>query len=346
MNKWGFWNVRGLNKTSRVCDVLCFIKQHNIGLFGLLETRVKARKFAGVFPKFGGDWSVITNYSKHRGGRIWVIWMPGVFHVDVRRVEGQLIHLVARHIASGCSFDYTIVYGLNEASQRMELWDDLISISRNIHGPWMIGGDFNNVLNLGDRVGSPVTLVELEQFRECLKDCNLMDWKTEGLFFTWNNKQDGVSRVCSRIDRVAVNSVWQDSFLDVQAKFYAEGDMDHSPCVINFASMVRSSRKPFRFYNMWIDSPEFFSSVQEAKSSDVHGTEIFKVVKKLKSVKQALKDLNLTHFTDVEVDDAEAHKKLVEIQGQVNDEPGSLDLIKLEIEARKADDTAGFEFLK
>ncbi|XP_021773637.1 uncharacterized protein LOC110737613 [Chenopodium quinoa] len=235
MDKWGFWNIRGFNKTSRVCDVLCFLKHHNIGLFGLLETKVKDGKFAGVFPKFGGDWSVITNYSKHRGGRIWVIYgCLGCFMLML----GQLFHLVARHIASGWSFDYTVVYGLNEASQRMELWDNLRSIRRNIHGPWMIGGDFNNVLNLGDK---------------------------------------------------------------------------------------------------------------EAWSSDVHGIEMFKVVKRLKSVKQALKDLNLTHFSDVEVADAEAHKKLVEVRVQLNDEPRNLDFIKLEIEERNAYETAHsarFKFLK
>ena len=68
-----FWNVRGLNKASKLCDVLWFFRHHGVGLFGLLETKVKAEKFGVVFDRLGSDWSVCANYSHHKGGRIWVI---------------------------------------------------------------------------------------------------------------------------------------------------------------------------------------------------------------------------------------------------------------------------------
>lgn len=34
--------------------------------------------------------------------------------------------------------------------------------------PWLVGGDFNNILNIEERVGAPVTVKEIGDFRDCL----------------------------------------------------------------------------------------------------------------------------------------------------------------------------------
>ncbi|XP_021739502.1 uncharacterized protein LOC110705891 [Chenopodium quinoa] len=86
--------------------------------------------------------------------------------------------------------------------------------------PWMVGGDFNNVLHLDDRVGSVVSIAEVEPFRQCLSDASLFDWKAGGMFYTWSNKQDGLNRVSTKTDRVLVNNSWLDTFPYMQANFF------------------------------------------------------------------------------------------------------------------------------
>ena len=66
----------------------------------------------------------------------------------------------------------------------------------------MIGGYFNNVLNLNERIGSSISLDEVSEFIQCLRDCCLHDAVMIGPFFTWSNKQEGEHRVFSKIDRV------------------------------------------------------------------------------------------------------------------------------------------------
>lgn len=69
----------------------------------------------------------------------------------------------------------------------------------------MIDGDFNNVVNLNERLGSAVTLQEVEGFRSCLRECEIQEMEIVGPFFTWSNKQEGDPLVYSKIDRVFVN---------------------------------------------------------------------------------------------------------------------------------------------
>ena len=78
--------------------------------------------------------------------------------------------------------------------------------------------------------------------------CGLYDLKSNGRFFTWNNKQAGKSRVMSKIDRVLGNLQWEEAFPNVEVTFHPEGDFDHTPMKICFFNPI-NARKPFKFYN-------------------------------------------------------------------------------------------------
>lgn len=58
--------------------------------------------------------------------------------------------------------------------------------------------------------------------------------------------------------------------------------------------MGASGKKPFKYFTMWKTSPQF------AKMIDVQGTKMFKIVNKLKSIKNALKELDKTGFSDIQ----------------------------------------------
>lgn len=66
--------------------------------------------------------------------------------------------------------------------------------------------DFNCVLNMDERIRSPVTIAEIKDFRKCMRECNLQELKSSGAFYTWNNKQEEQHRVYIRIDRVIINT--------------------------------------------------------------------------------------------------------------------------------------------
>lgn len=61
------------------------------------------------------------------------------------------------------------MYGFNKAEDRMHLWQALGRTSVSCNGAWVICGYFNNVHNLNDKIGSQVTLDEVEDFRNCVR---------------------------------------------------------------------------------------------------------------------------------------------------------------------------------
>ncbi|XP_019255322.1 PREDICTED: uncharacterized protein LOC109233927 [Nicotiana attenuata] len=82
--------------------------------------------------------------------------------------------------------------------------------------PWMIGGDFNVVLQLQDRMhGNPVTKAETQDFSKCIQELKLKELAWEGDYYTWSNKQDGGDRIWS--DRIFVY-LWKQRFHNQKTK--------------------------------------------------------------------------------------------------------------------------------
>ncbi|XP_074305780.1 uncharacterized protein LOC141641001 [Silene latifolia] len=84
MGSLGWWTIRGMNSMNKQLEVKKFLNQNNVGLFGLLETKIKSWNWIKVKNNVCENWSICTNNSKHKGGRIWLIWQPTQFVVDVR----------------------------------------------------------------------------------------------------------------------------------------------------------------------------------------------------------------------------------------------------------------------
>ena len=132
----------------------------------------------------------------------------------------------------------------------MDVLKHLDDIDQKPDRPWLILGDFNCIGNLNERMGSTLRLTETLPLRQCKENCGLYNVKSNGRFYTWNNKQAGHSWVMSKIDTVMANQQWEEAFPNVEVTFHSEGDFDHTPMIVYFFNPIKT-RKPFKFYNHW-----------------------------------------------------------------------------------------------
>ncbi|XP_074297304.1 uncharacterized protein LOC141628012 [Silene latifolia] len=228
------------------------LSSHNLnGLFGLVETKVKNINISNVQAGLGNNWRFINNNDLHESGRIWLLWDPGHFHVLLIMKDVQAILVSVEHLQTGFSWTCSLVYGCNKDSERASLWHSILQCKSIVHGPWLLMGDFNNVLHIGERIGSEVTLAEIRDFQHYVDNCGLYDLVTQGAYFTWNNKQEENKRVFSRIDRVLANDQWINNGPSGIASFLPEGLFDHSPCTIRLWDEIDRKPSCFKYFNMW-----------------------------------------------------------------------------------------------
>lgn len=163
-----------------------------------------------------------------------MLWRDVEFEVLPLAVHSQYVHMEVLSKALCQKFVITAIYAANGAVERLVLWDHL----RTLHtqDPWLLVGDFNNVLETDEREGGNVPQIqEYGPFTDCLEECEIMDKRSRGRSLTWTN-----GTIRSNIDRALVNSRWIDTFPQIEAEFTAERLSGHTPCCLR---MVLDNRR-------------------------------------------------------------------------------------------------------
>ena len=246
-------NVRGLNNSDKQVAIKKLISQQQVGLLGLLETRIKTPNMGKVYLKMFSEWCFSNNNPWHAGGRIIIAWKPSIFHVNIVLCTSQIMHLKVELISRGVTFFVTFVYGFNKEESRKSLWKEL-SLVHSLEA-WVVLGDFNAILKAEDRIGDRANNAPSMDFVKLVEECGLEDVKYSGNFFTWTNKQNGSARIYSKIDRVMANVAWFEYFERAEVVFMNEHCLDHTPAILSLQEATKGRRNVFRYFKMWKSHP-------------------------------------------------------------------------------------------
>ncbi|XP_028092119.1 uncharacterized protein LOC114292373 [Camellia sinensis] len=193
------------------------------------------------------------------------------------------------------SFECVIlnIYAPNDVGGRRKMWGSLINLKHDFPKPWCLCGDFNEIRNIGERLGCSRRDRGMTDFNDFIETCEVNELPLLGRKFTWCNSM--VSEKWSRIDRVLVDPRWMEVF-NLKLWRLPRLIFDHSPLLL-----MENERdwgpKPFRFLNAWCLHLNLFSFVDKTwKESEVMGWAGFILQKKLKALKIALRQWNKEVF--------------------------------------------------
>nr|KYP64025.1 Transposon TX1 uncharacterized [Cajanus cajan] len=130
--------------------------------------------------------------------------------------------------------------------------------------PWLVLGDFNEIMMSTECRGGRFSMARASQFMEVLNDCNLLDMGAKGLRFTWYRNQRGVV-IAKRLDRAVCNVAWQAMFPEAYVENLCRVYSDHCPLLLRReGSRDKSQDRPFRFQAAWATHKDFERVVREA----------------------------------------------------------------------------------
>lgn len=141
-----------------------------------------------------------------RRGGLALLWRNSV-NLSVKSFSGNHIDSWVRN-DNGSYWRFTGFYGNCESTRKLESWNKLRALGRQVNFPWLCCGDFNEILVHSEKRGG-VRMSDslLDNFKEVLEECNLFDCEASGYQFTWCNNQDGL--IEARLDRFLVNPEWR-----------------------------------------------------------------------------------------------------------------------------------------
>ncbi|XP_072064306.1 uncharacterized protein [Arachis hypogaea] len=203
------------------------------------------------------------------------------------------------------------VYANPHIHRRKELWGDLTRIANMIHRPWIVLGDFNDVLLQSEIRGGQFRLARAEQFAETLEDCGLFNMGAIGRRFTWYRKVKGGVQVAKKLDRAVINQDWRLMFPEAYTEVLARLHSDHCPLFTRCKMAKRATKgyRPFRFQAAWMTHPLFRNVVDTAWNRGAPD-----VVKCLLEVQKDATSFNKKVFGNIFVKKRELERLLNDVQ--------------------------------
>lgn len=102
----------------------------------------------------------------------------------------------------------------NLVVSRREIWEVLLVLKASSQVPWCIGGDFNEIMEVNERVGCLRAKRGMRDFRDFCNTMELLDIPMMGRSFTWSNYKNHA--IHSRLDRFLLSQFFLDRFKVLQ----------------------------------------------------------------------------------------------------------------------------------
>lgn len=198
-----FWNARGAGSNSFRSATLDLVKMNSVDFLFICEPKVQFSMFKKHLKNLGFNDSKIVEANGFSGG-LWAMWNNNKSNIVVYDATARSISLQIS--CNGLSWIMTCLYASPCHSSRQELWSYLATLHSTHKLPWLVLGDFNEIIAYADKNGGPYT-GKFGGLRTWVQNDAMIDLGFQGADFTWSN-----GSVKERLDRCFCNGDWRIGF--------------------------------------------------------------------------------------------------------------------------------------
>ncbi|GKD75465.1 RNA-directed DNA polymerase, eukaryota, reverse transcriptase zinc-binding domain protein, partial [Tanacetum coccineum] len=212
-----------------------------------------------------------------------------------------------RYCDKGCR----IILGWNEDTLKVtivhEAKQSLLCLIKAINGSFRSFCSIVYVANTGDlnvtlkvfehSFGNSIMSADMHDYNDCVNQIEVEDICSSGLNFTWTKnlqrvKQGDYTSILKKLDRLIINESFMKQWPNAHALFMPYIISDLSPVILYISNGIVAKRKLFKFVKYVVEKDDFLKEDEKEWKKDIDGCQMFKVVKKLRILKKAMKKIN------------------------------------------------------
>ncbi|GLT27731.1 hypothetical protein SLA2020_027080 [Shorea laevis] len=167
------WNCRGLGNPRAVRCLIELVRLKKPVVVFLCETLLDKRQMEQIRRRLVFQHCFTVDRSGRSGG-VAVLWTNEV-QLSLRSYSRNHINMGVDNLGHH-TWRFTGFYGYPERNRRRSSWALLRELAAQSSLPWLIGGDFNDLLSPEEKMGgAPQPNWMLQGFQEAVEDCGLTE---------------------------------------------------------------------------------------------------------------------------------------------------------------------------
>ncbi|KAK8335238.1 hypothetical protein V6Z11_A09G041100 [Gossypium hirsutum] len=244
------WNCRGAGNPATVRELKQLLTANVPDIVFLCETKIHSNGFHRIRTICRMEGCLAVG-SERKSGGLALLWKEGV-NVSVQNYSKFHIDSLVS-MDDGEKFRFTGFYGQTDPSLRQQSWDMLRRVKSMVNEGWIVGGDFNAILNNSEKERGrrkPRTL--MDDFCDVLEELSLTDVKTPN---GWLVKE--------RLDRFVISDEFMEKMSFLTSQIVRQSKSDHEAILLD---MYGSNPKDKRVdHRAWFRYDICWAQEQEAK---------------------------------------------------------------------------------
>ena len=252
------WNCRRALNPNFHRSITELVHCHSPSLLIVTKTRVGGDRAKEITDSLPFDGAIHADTIGYAGG-IWLLWNTDAVDVSVLAATEQEIHAVIKVLASNFSWLLSSIYASPRLVERKILWNNLTQVASLHNLPWLLAGDFNEVLTSEDKFGGlPINLRKSSMFTNYLNTCGMIDLGFHGPRYTWSNLKEVRYLIQERLDRGFANASWRATYSEASVHHLTRTHLDHCPILICLDKPpCLNLPRPFIFQPVWSSHHSF-----------------------------------------------------------------------------------------
>ncbi|KAA3466354.1 reverse transcriptase [Gossypium australe] len=230
----------------------------------LIETKLDRKRMERIRLRCGFTNGIDIAAEGSRGG-LCLAW-KGDIAVTVKSYSKWHIDSLIREGNGKAEWRFTGFYGSPYLKDKNTVWDLLKGLSHGNYYPWLVAGDFNEILFGNEKKGGGVRdQGRMDVFRDTLEECQLIDIGYSGTWFTWERGNLPETNIRERLDRGVANEEWISLFPMGHVQHLPYSMSDHCPLLICTDHLIQKFwRKKFHFESWWMLEESSEKVIKEA----------------------------------------------------------------------------------
>ncbi|XP_019188318.1 PREDICTED: uncharacterized protein LOC109182624 [Ipomoea nil] len=247
------WNCRGLGNPRTVQQIVDWVSSKKPEFVFFMKTKVGRSHAERLRVRIGYEGLFYVDSNGLSGG-LALLWRKN----NMAKLLSYLGNYVDVEVAmpGSATWCMTGYYGFPERNRRQEAWNLLRSLANRSQLPWVVIGDFNDLLFQREkRGGNPHPNGLLRGFGETIDDCGLAQMPMQGYPYTWKKREGTENWLEERLDKVLVTESWRRLNVRASVLNMMTRKSDHSALYLGIRDDIRGmgrGAKCFRFEMSWL----------------------------------------------------------------------------------------------